>query len=138
MNAKNRSRNTADELARAEQALQAAELLTGNGFHTDAVSKLYYYLLYHVRALLLTKGLEPKSHEGAIRLLAQHFEKDGPLPHGSASMLAKIMKFREEVDYNAAISFTREDYLNLHQESVELANAIRRIIDQADQVSPAE
>jgi len=138
VNAKNRSRNTTEELARAGQALEVAELTAGNGYYTDAVSKLYYYLLYHVRALLLTKGLEPKSHEGSIRLLAQHFEKDGPLPHGSANMLAKIMKFREEADYNTAISFTREDYLNLHQEAVGLATAMRRIIDQADQGSPTE
>jgi len=131
VNAENRSRNAADELARAEQALQAAELLTGNGFHTDAVAKLYYHLLYHVRALLLTKGLEPKSHEGALRLLALHFEKDGPLPHGSVNLLAKIMKYREEADYNAAVRFTRDDYLNLRQEAAGLANAIRRIIEQS-------
>lgn len=131
MNAENRGRNAADELARAGQALQAAELLNGNGLPTDAVAKLYYHLLYHVRALLLTKGLEPKSHEGALRLLAMHFEKDGPLPHGSVSLLAKIMKYREEADYNAAVSFTSEEYLSLRQEVVGLASAIRRIIDQS-------
>ena len=131
MNAENRGRNTADELIRAEQALQAAELLSDNGFHTDAVAKLYYHLLYLVRGLLLTKGLEPKSHEGALRLLAQHFEKDGPLVHGSVNTVAKIMKFREEADYNAAVHFTREDYLSLRQEAAGLASAIRRIIDQS-------
>lgn len=131
MNAENRSRNTADELLRAEQALQAAELLGDNGFHTDAVAKLYYHLLYLVRGLLLTKGLEPKSHEGALRLLAQHFEKDGPLPHGSVNLIAKIMKFREEADYNAAIQFTREDYLGLRREAAGLAGAIREVIGKS-------
>jgi len=30
-----------------------------------------------VRALLLGKGLEPKTHEGALRLLGLHFVKPG-------------------------------------------------------------
>ena len=43
-----------------------------------------------------------------------------------------VFSIREEADYNTAISFSREEYLGLHREAVGLANAMRRIIDQAD------
>jgi hypothetical protein len=58
--------------------LAAANLLFENDFLQDAISRLYYFLLHNTRALLLTKGLEPKSHdEGALRLFGLHFVKEG-------------------------------------------------------------
>ena len=41
MTDENRRRNVADELARAEQALQAARALLDLGLHADAVSRAY-------------------------------------------------------------------------------------------------
>ena len=68
MTAENKHHNIREELVRSDSALGSAELLIVGGFFADAVSRLYYYILYHVRALLLTKGFEPNSHEAALRL----------------------------------------------------------------------
>ena len=65
----NRKENIRAELDRAAEAIAAATLLYENGYISDAVSRLYYFVLYNIRALLLSKGLEPRSHEGALRLL---------------------------------------------------------------------
>jgi uncharacterized protein (UPF0332 family) len=67
VNEENKRANIQEEMQSAAEARKAAELLFVNGFVKDAVSKLYYFLLYGVRALLLAKGVEPKSHEGALR-----------------------------------------------------------------------
>ncbi len=64
----NKKRNIIEEINRGDTALEAASLLFNHGFLNDAVSKLYYFLLYYMRGLLLTKGFEAKSHEGALRL----------------------------------------------------------------------
>lgn len=61
MNEENKRENIREEIDRANEAIRAANLLFENGFVKDAISKLYYSLLYSVRGLLLTKGLEPKS-----------------------------------------------------------------------------
>src|SRR3972149_1078262 len=53
-------------LSRDEAPLKAATVLFEKTLLNDAVSRLYYFLLYNIRALLLTKGLEPKSHESAL------------------------------------------------------------------------
>jgi uncharacterized protein (UPF0332 family) len=87
---KNKHENMKEELARASVALGAADLLHQNGFNNEAVSRLYYYLLYGIRAVLLSEGLEPRSHEGVLRLSAR-------FPPESAHLLSKLMKYREEV-----------------------------------------
>jgi len=97
---KNKKSNIDEELSRAETALGAADLLGANGYLNEAVSRLYYYLLYEIRALLLTEGFEPKTHEGALRLFSLHFVKNGSFPSDSSHTFSKLMKYREEADYN--------------------------------------
>ena len=106
----------AEEFNRADEAFRAAELLFENRLVSDAVSKLYYFLLYHVRALLLTKELEPRSHEGALRLFGLHFVKTGIFDSATSHIFSKMMKYREEADYNPAYSFTGEDYKEFREE----------------------
>ncbi len=84
----------------AAKAIAEADLLFANGFFKGAVSRLYYSLLYTIRALLLTRGLEPKSHEGALRLFSLHFVKEGPFEAKASHTFSKMMKYREEADYN--------------------------------------
>ena len=100
MTEKNKKSNIDEELSRAETALGAADLLGANGYLNEAVSRLYYYLLYEIRALLLTEGFEPKTHECALRLFSLHFVKDGSFPSDSSHTFSKLMKYREEADYN--------------------------------------
>jgi len=83
------------ELVRATEALAAATLLYENGYISDAISRLYYFVLYHVRALLLSKALEPRSHDGALRLLGLHFVREGLMEKRAAQVFSKLMKFRE-------------------------------------------
>jgi hypothetical protein len=115
-----------EELARADTALAAADHLARGGFSADAVSRLYYSLLFRVRALLLTKDLEPRSHEGALRLLSLHFVKSGRLDREAAHLFSRLMKYREEADYTASIEYTAEDVAGFRAE-VEIVSA--RITD---------
>jgi uncharacterized protein (UPF0332 family) len=100
MTEENKRENIKNELDRASKAMDTAVLLFENDFLNDAISKLYYFLLYNIRALLLTEGLEPKSHEGLLRLLGFHFVKKGIFETKASHIFAKLMKYREEADYN--------------------------------------
>ncbi len=110
MNEGNRKANIREEIGRASEAIRAAGLLFENGFLRDAVSRIYYPLLYSIRAVLLTEGLEPKSHEGALRLSGIHFVKPGFFEAKDSHIFSKLMKFREEADYNPSCTFTPEDF----------------------------
>ena len=124
MTEKNKHENMHEELSRAATSLDAADLLHQNGFINEAVSRLYYFLLYKVRALLLSEGLEPRSHEGILRLFSLHFVKPGLFPPESAHLLSKLMKYREEADYNPSYSFQDQDYPRLKDEAKALSDRI--------------
>ncbi len=125
MTEENKRENIRLEMEEAENIFSEAELLFQNGFIKGAVSRLYYAVLHGIRSILLTKGLEAKSHEGALRLLGLHFIKEGLLDTQTSHTFSKMMKFREEADYNPAYLFAREDYLGLRQEVVTLFGVIK-------------
>lgn len=112
-----RKENIRTELDRATEAIAAATLLYENGYISDAISRLYYFVLYHVRALLLSKDLEPRSHDGALRLLGQHFVREGLMDKRAAQVFSKLMKFREDADYNPISMFAKEDFVAFKEEA---------------------
>lgn len=130
MKEENKNENIREELDAAEKTFLEAELLYKNGFFKGAVSRLYYSLLYRIRALLLTKGLEPKSHEGALRLFSLHFVKEGIFGTKASHLFSKLMKYREEADYNPAYVFTLEDFIELRGEADELSGQIRTYLKE--------
>jgi uncharacterized protein (UPF0332 family) len=124
VNEQNKKANIREEIERASEAIRAAQLLFENGFVRDAVSKIYYSLLYSIRAVLLTEGLEPKSHEGALRLFGLHFVKPGAFEAKDSHIFSKLMKLREEADYNPSYTFVPEDFSDFKGEA---EGAIQRI-----------
>jgi len=121
----NRKENMRAELDRATEALAAATLLYENDYISDAISRLYYFVLYNVRALLLSKGLEPRSHDGALRLLGLHFVREGFMDKKAAQVFSKLMKFREEADYNPISMFTKEDFVTFKEEAEIFAASVK-------------
>jgi len=117
MREENKKENIREEISRAHEAMKVSDLLFENNFVKDAVAKLYYVFLYTIRALLLTKGFEPKSHEGALRLFGLHFVKRGIFEAKDSHIFSKLMKYREEADYNPSYIFTHEDFIELKKEA---------------------
>ena len=132
MNEENKKANIREEINRANEAIRAANLLFENGFVRDAISKLYYSLLYNIRALLLTEGLEPKSDEGALRLFGLHFVKPGAFEPKDSHIFSKLMKFREEADYNPSYTFTQEDFSEFKTEAEGLIQKITNYLRNKD------
>lgn len=124
MTEENTRKNIAEELARAKECLTSADLLFSHGHLADAVSRLYYHVYHSVRALLLSRGLEPKTHEGALRLLSLHFTKPGTLDAETSHIFTRLMKYREEADYNPSYVFTKDDYARFKVEADSLFELI--------------
>ena len=126
----NKKENIKQQMERASEILKEAELLFEHGSLSGAVSRLYYFLLHSIRALLLTKGLEPKSHEGALRLLSLHFIKEAIFEPKASHTFAKLMKFREEADYSPVYIFTKEDFIEIKQEAEDLSGKIKAFLKE--------
>jgi uncharacterized protein (UPF0332 family) len=126
----NRKKNIREEIQRARKAIEAANLLFKHDLLNDGISRLYYFVLYNIRGLLLTKGLEPKSHEGTLRLFGLHFVKEGIFDPKSSHIFSKLMKYREEADYNPSYLFTKEDFIEFENEAQELVNKIHGYLEE--------
>ena len=132
MNEENKRENIREEIDRANEAIRAANLLFENGFVKDAISKLYYSLLYSVRGLLLTKGLEPKSHESALRLFGLHFVKPGTFEAKDSHIFSKLMKYREEANYNPSYTFASEDFTEFKNDAETVIQKITTHLREKD------
>jgi uncharacterized protein (UPF0332 family) len=105
----NRRQNLRDELVRAAQAMRAAEALIALGLFSDAVSRAYYAVFHGLRALLLSRGLEPRSHGGAIHLFNTELVRAGAMPSSHNRLLGGLQRARELADYQAAVVFSEDD-----------------------------
>jgi uncharacterized protein (UPF0332 family) len=105
----NRRTGIAQEVARADEGLRAADALLGLGLHSDAVSRAYYAVFHWLRALLLTRGVEPKTHSGAIHLFNTELVRNGLFSSSHNRLIGGLQRARELADYDAAVTFSAED-----------------------------
>lgn len=106
MTDENKIANIRAELARSDTSLRAAKLLLDGELAEDAVSRLYYAVFHAVVALLLTEGVEPRSHAALVGLLGQHFVRTARLPAEDARLVARMQKYRQEADYGRSFVVT--------------------------------
>jgi uncharacterized protein (UPF0332 family) len=104
----NRRHNARAEAGLGDDALAAAEALLAALLPNDAISRAYYAAFHYARALLLARGLEPKTHRGVLSLLAEHWEKPGGMSRDAISALARLQTFRGLADYDASARLTDE------------------------------
>ncbi len=108
MTAGNKRANVLSELARSDESMRAAQVLVDAGLLHDAESRLYYAIYHAAVALLLTEGLEPRSHSGTASLLGLHFVKTGRMGPEDARLFARIQKYRLEADYGRDFVLTTD------------------------------
>lgn len=104
----NKKENIREEIQRGDEAFDSARLLLSAGHLLDAMSRTYYAVFHYLKALLLSKGLEPKSHHAAIHLFSQFFVKEGIFDSSLNRILSAMQKFREEADYNPSWVISEE------------------------------
>lgn len=127
----NREANAIDEVARGQQSLDAAAALIAAELHADAVSRAYYGAYHHIRALLYSRGLEPRSHAGALHLLNVEFIRPGLLPSANNRLLSGLQRSRELADYDPAVVFSAEDARIALDDARAFAGEVRRMLSGA-------
>jgi uncharacterized protein (UPF0332 family) len=130
VNAENITHNVQAEQRRAAESLQAAEALASLRLYNDAISRAYYVALYTVRALLVSRGLEAKSHHGVHQLFHLHWVRTGEFDSAIAADLANLATYRELSDYNSTVIFSEQqasDDITRARRFMEYGN---RLLDQ--------
>ncbi len=96
-------------IRKAEERLKATEELLNTGHYAFAISSAYYVMFYCARALLLSRGIAPKSHAGVHAQLGKEFVKSGEMPPRLYTGYSKALNMRHTADYDAFVEYTERD-----------------------------
>lgn len=110
MNSFEKHRKEIEALLRmSEENLKDARSLLSSGSYRSAISRAYYVFFDIAKASLLTKGIIPKSHGGAIAKFGEVFVKAGLVKGGYGRAFNRALEARMEADYEALREFTKEE-----------------------------
>jgi uncharacterized protein (UPF0332 family) len=112
----------------AESKLEAAKSLFGNGFYKDSVSRSYYSMYHAARALLLTKDISPKTHEGLIANFGLEFVKKDIIEKCYSKALAKGKDVREIADYEVIAEISEEEAESVIEDAEKFLARIKEAI----------
>jgi len=96
-------------LKKAQTSLQAAKMLTEQGYYDIAVSRSYYAMFYVAQAFLLVDGLTFSKHSGVIAAFGQHFARTNRVPTEFHRHLIEAAEQRNTSDYDLEPNLTLAD-----------------------------
>ena len=109
MNKEIRKERIEAEIDRAKEALTAAKNLLEDGLFADSISRAYYAIFHAARAVLLTKEIDPDTHNVAISMFGLHFVKNGLIEERFGRIFNEAKDARELGDYIVTKEFTKEE-----------------------------
>jgi len=86
-------------MERSDEELQAARLMLDSWLLRPAISECYYAVFYSASAVLLSKGIERRRHEGVGSALGELFVRTGELPPGITKLFHELHEDRLSADY---------------------------------------
>jgi hypothetical protein len=119
----NRKRNARAQTEKGDRALREAEVLLAAGLCDGAVSRAYYAAFHYARALLLSEGLQPRSHRGVGALITERFVATGRLTRETGALLSRLETIRTIADYGV------EEAASAERAAAEVAEA-RRFVSE--------
>ncbi len=124
----NAARHVAAEWTRARSLREAAGKELAAGICERAAATLYFAAVHACRALLASRGIEPRSHRGLRSLVSLHFVKPGILSPEVARALSDLQEAREGSDYIATFTVSREEAERLAQTCDALMAAVEPLL----------
>lgn len=97
------------QLEKAEDFYAKALRIAQSGDWDTAANRLYYSLYHAASALLLSDGIQKKTHKGFINQIHMHYVLTGKLDKEEGRLLQKMFTLRHEGDYEVFITVTEED-----------------------------
>ena len=118
------------KLKKAKALLSEADILLQNKFYATVINRLYYSCFHATKALLLTKDIIPKTHNGVIHQLHLHFVQPGNFDSAHASFFSRLMQERIEEDYTDVIMEDEENTRSFIEPATQYVAYIEMLIDK--------
>ena len=90
-----------DLISKAERKYEVGRLVYNSGYYAESIDHFYYSMYCVAKALLLKKGIAPKTHAGTINMIQVHYVETGELDSNLHSSFSNAQTLREQVDYDA-------------------------------------
>ena len=113
---------------------QARETIKLSGFLIDsnqlnvAVNRIYYGMFYAVTALAIKYKFETSKHRQLIGWFNREFITTGILQPKYGKILRNAFQTRTKGDYDAFITFEREEVIEMHNEMIDFIDSIEKLI----------
>lgn len=97
------------ELVAAVDELKSFAATVGAGVPRKALASLYYAAFHLVQALLASRGVSARMHNGVQVAFSLHFVKPGTVSKASAKLLSELQAVRERADYQVDLAYDEAD-----------------------------
>lgn len=94
---------------KAKEALKDGILAFKNNSLKVSANRAYYAVLHAIRSLLILKGIDPVTHDGAKTMFSFHFIKTKLLPLETLKIFNHLLLLRRDVDYGDFEEIDKED-----------------------------
>ncbi len=122
----NRSDYINYRIERAFETLEEAEILAKNEKWNAVINRLYYASFYAVTAILISKEIETKSHDGVRIKFGQEFIRTGIFDKEMGRHFSKLFDLRTKGGYGDLFDHSQETALPLIDPTREFVEAIRQ------------
>jgi uncharacterized protein (UPF0332 family) len=115
-------------LKRAEESIQAAQLLYEAGHWDFAAARAYYAAFYAATAALLSEGKECRKHSSIIAAIHKFLVKTGKLDKEHGKNLNWLFELRSIVDYGDTRHVPQEDAARAISVTQAFVAAIKKLL----------
>ncbi len=95
------------EMKLACEMFSDAQLMYKSKRYKSCVNRAYYAMFHAVKAILSLKGIDCKTHMGALNKFGQYIVKKGILNEKFAKSLHRSYRLREKSDYAPIFEITK-------------------------------
>jgi len=96
------------QIEKAYSKLSVARDLIRTGHFADSVGASYYAVFSAIRALLMLKKINTKTHEGAIKLFNKYYVNENMFQKSVNKLITEAKRIREKVDYGSFFVVEKE------------------------------
>lgn len=118
------------KIDKAKSLLAEIDVLMGHEFYATAINRIYYACFHSTKALLLTKDIIPKTHNGVVAMLHKYFVLEGLFDLEKASFFSRLMQERVDDDYSDFTIISKELVEEFFVLSKDYIVYIQKLIEQ--------
>ena len=124
----NKSASIQLKIDKAKTLLSEAQILVAHKGYNSIISRLYYACYHATCALLLTQGLQSKTHKGLVVVLHKEFVLKGNFDSEKSSFFARLLQEPMDEDYGDFVVMDYQTTFEFLEPAKEYIHYIEQLI----------